>query len=124
MSENGPYTSVTETFPFTAAPRIDEELQHQSITYGDVYTKTVVGVPVPYRIKTTTVAFRFRLCFLTQAAAQDVSDALTDYYAAIGAALTPARNIATVVPEIGYDNLAYDVVVNYSNSVSVEEAVV
>ena len=115
---NGPFDtdSVTESFPFTSAPRQDEELEHEEVTYSEPFTNTVTWQN--YRAKTTTTAYRFRLLFLTKAAAEQVVDLLEAHYAALGAVYDPPRSLASIIPTLGYDGLAYDIVVNYSNSLA------
>jgi hypothetical protein len=61
---NGPFTTYTD------ATRVDEELSHTLVTYGDAYPKLVGSFYVTYRVKTTTTAYRYRLCFMTKSAAE------------------------------------------------------
>lgn len=114
---NGPYTLYTD------ADEIYDELPHTLVTYGDPYSKAVGSAFVPFRVKTTTIAYRYRLCFLTQSAAEAGIAALQAEFDATGAALTPARNIAAVSGQLAYDGLAYDIIVNYCDSSSEEEEI-
>ncbi len=113
----------TDGDPATSeAPRIDDELQHTEVTYGDVYQKFVYGFYLSYRAITVTVTYRYRRCFLTATAAAAMVTALQGAFDATGAAFTPPRKIATVTARRAYKCNGYDVEVCFADSVTVETA--
>lgn len=124
FDESAVTLDIDGNFSSTTAPLFDDEPEHVEVTYGEPYVKMLSGVlSDTLQAVTTTTVHRYRYTFLTKAAALKLAGGLKKVYDAEGAALSPAKNVATIIPRRVYRNDGYDVEVNYAKAITIENAV-
>lgn len=122
FDESAVTLDIDGNFESTAAPLFDDEPEHVEVTYGDPYVKLTGLVSETFQAVTTTTVRRYRYTFLTKAAALKLAGGLKKVYDAEGAALSPAKNVATIIPRRAYRNDGYDVEVNYAKAITIENS--